>query len=528
LVLFSVAITAITFIERWWSGKIKLKEFIISGVASGAVAILSWWTLGNFILDGNDSKAGGFGEFSTNLNTFWNPKIDTPFLNHKTDYFAGQYEGIAYLGIGILLLILLTGVLLLLRKIKFEVSKRNILLGATSFVFFFFSLSHIISYGDQLVFEIPYSKYLINKFATLRASGRYVWLLQYLLILIPIIGLYKTKWNANLKTAILLIVFGLNIIDFQYYFELNKAFQFKIEPIPNFDKASFEKVISQGEEVIMYPPHSRTYHSACDETPFISIAAFQTKPINTGHLARKNDQLRKEYLSFLHQKIDHDHDYFLNKVVITLPNFADLFKTLTDNDVSEIFVINNFLAYVPKRENTLSSGLKSISKRDSINYKKENFQDFLVRNKSYNWAIAVKDDAMVHLDYCSEWKQYFEKINSNCTKLNFRESYIGLIQKEKLISEQFGRDQKNGVLSYKNMLEGITVEIMSASMDYGNTASIKINGNEQAIDDRGFNIVVFDNEGAIIESTVFDTFKQCHHNSENTTNSFPVWKVNPQ
>lgn len=525
LVLFSVALTGITFLEHWWSRKIDFTKFIIAGATTGIAAIFSWWVLGNFILDGNDAKAGGFGEFSTNLNTFWNPKINTPFLSHQADYFNGQYEGIAYLGIGILILLIATIGLLLLGKISFKLSKGNILIASLAGIFFLFSLSQLITYGDQLIFEMPYSKYLIGKFATLRASGRYVWLLQYLLILVPIVGLYRTKFNIKIKTGLLAVVLLLNLVDFQFYFKRNPIFQNKIEPIPNFHQAAFEKIIEAGSEVIMYPPHVRTYLTAYDETPFISIAAAQAKPINTGHLARVNLKLRQEHKNNLELKLIEQPSFFKDKTIITIPKYAELFQDLVTKNIVQTFESNGFLAYVPIQSQQIISMLQEKSVVDSLNFKRESFKDFQIRNADFNWAVAVKDEARTYLDYCNHWKTYFDSIGSKNSALDFRESYAGIFSKGKLVIEESGREQNGGPVELDQIIQGNSIKIVSASMDHGNIANILINNKEYAIDDRGFNIVVFNDQGEVLETTFFDTYRQCHHYSEKVNKKFPIWRI---
>ncbi len=526
LVLFSVALTGLTLIEGWWSKRFKFSQFAIGTLVTAGTAALSWWLIGNFILGGDDAVAGGFGEFSTNLNTFWNPKFDALVFNHSKDFYEGQYEGIAYLGIGVLLLLFSSIVGLLVKKIKVNYSKGLLLLGFISLLFFVFSLSQNITYGGELIFTIPFSKYLLAKFATLRASGRYVWLLQYFLILVAIIGFYKIKIDQNYKIGLLGLVVLLNLVDFQYYFERNKIFDLKFEPISNFNKAAFEKVIEAGNEVIMYPPHTRTYLSVCDETPFISIAASQKKPINTGHLARVDNKLREKYRQELESKIYSDPNSFADKTIITIPKFAEIFQPLIEKELFQIFEINNFLAYVPVSQIAVLEDLSKNAQRDSIPYKRESFNDFKIRNAEYNWVISVKDDARATLSSCTQWNEYFTSIGSQNPSLDFRESYLGLLQSGKLINEKFGRDNPNGKIEFDAELNGVDISAVSASMDHGNIASIKLNEVEHAIDDRGFNIVVFDQEGKVIESTFFDTFKQCHHYSEFGKKFFPVYKIN--
>jgi hypothetical protein len=62
-------------------------------------------------------------------------------------------------------------------------------------------------------------------------------------------------------------------------------------------------------------------------------------------------------------------------------------------------------------------------------------------------------------------------------------------------------------LSLQGVLTGgITYELVSAGLDYGDASSIRLDGVEYSVNNRGLNFVVLDTEtGEVVDSVCFDT-----------------------
>ena len=99
---------------------------------------------------------------------------------------------------------------------------------------------------------------------------------------------------------------------------------------------------------------------------------------------------------------------------------------------------------------------------------------------------------------------------------------------EELIYEAFGRDFKNSSVQLDTTLQFQNqeklIEIFSADMDNGNEARIFVEGVDYSINDRGLNIVSLDEQGNITETTCFDTYQQCHHQSEKSSLYYDLWR----
>jgi hypothetical protein len=124
--------------------------------------------------------------------------------------------------------------------------------------------------------------------------------------------------------------------------------------------------------------------------------------------------------------------------------------------------------------------------------------------------------------------QFINNAKSKLLNLNFRESYIGIVKDDEMIYESFGRDSENSIVQLDTVLQfqdnKKLIEIFSADKNNGNEARIFVGGKNYAVNDRGLNIVSINEQGAVEESTHFDTFQQCHHQSEKSELYYVIWK----
>lgn len=84
-------------------------------------------------------------------------------------------------------------------------------------------------------------------------------------------------------------------------------------------------------------------------------------------------------------------------------------------------------------------------------------------------------------------------------------TFLGVSRKNESLYEALGG---NGSDQYKGEIDSIGVSLTSAAKNRGNEASVKIGGVEYALNQRGFNIVVYDPENhVVLDSVAFDTKK---------------------
>ena len=179
-----LAATAFIQIVRKKEIALAVAEF----VSFCAAGILNLYILGAFY--GGTSPTGfGLGTFNSNLNTFINPWEMGKLLPQLplSNYF--QYEGMAYLGAGILFLFIIVAagmVFRMVRRIPEEAFHSDRIYGRVTMVLVVVSfLSAVlpnISFNDRTIVWIPYPSFVEQLLGIFRSNGRLIWPAMYILM----------------------------------------------------------------------------------------------------------------------------------------------------------------------------------------------------------------------------------------------------------------------------------------------------------------------------------------------------------
>ncbi len=202
----------------------KLQTSILSGASYCMAALITTFVLGGLKGGIKGKGAGEVGEFSANLNCLFNPLEYSRFFPGLPIHGNGQYEGFAYLGLGIFVLLFLSLIFLPLsiQKGRLSFTNKSIALLVAAIMSFLFALSPLVSCFDRLLFSIPLPKIVNKLLVTFRSTGRMVWLCYYILYLAAI-SLFariqlgtrenETKGKLTIKLGILAACLILQIID---------------------------------------------------------------------------------------------------------------------------------------------------------------------------------------------------------------------------------------------------------------------------------------------------------------------------
>ena len=105
-----------SYIQLYIDKKIKLTQVFFALITASFLLIIGWYFFG-YLTNNNSVGNQGFGLYSTNLNSLFNP-INSSLFIKSLPHQPYQYGGYNYLGLGILLLSLITLVKWLLRPQK--------------------------------------------------------------------------------------------------------------------------------------------------------------------------------------------------------------------------------------------------------------------------------------------------------------------------------------------------------------------------------------------------------------------------
>jgi len=165
-----------------------------------------------------DASTGGLGIYSFNLNAFFNPQGWSQILPDLPTYGLGQYEGFAYLGAGILLLVALSFLAFVVSKnTRARLRARTsqlIALGVVFLVTLFASLSPKIALNGSLLVKLPIPYSIVQLWAIFRATGRIGWIMVYLIMLGSVIVSYSL-FNRRGAVVLAALVLGLQVYDIQ-------------------------------------------------------------------------------------------------------------------------------------------------------------------------------------------------------------------------------------------------------------------------------------------------------------------------
>lgn len=268
------------------------------------------WVLGAFYFV-DKTSAGGFGYYSANLNTLFYsapisifaPNIPNGLISYifNLSIMPGQYEGYGYLGLGILVL---SGICLLLlfkniKNIKIKIDYLIIIF--ILLLSFCYALSNNIYFNETKLLSIVLNPSLEQFFSTFRASGRFIWLLDYSLLIIIFYFIYK-----NFKKSVLVLVFAclcLQCYDLKDYF-----IRFKKESNMIYQNDFLSKLPKGKNIVICDSPFLSNIDEMFDYSKNIFNLAYyayrNSTSINDFYIARKNEKKILEYKILIQSELN--------------------------------------------------------------------------------------------------------------------------------------------------------------------------------------------------------------------------------
>lgn len=180
------------------------------GLAFGAVGV-TFYLIGGFVT--KDVATPDLGMFSADLNALINPMTNSYFLK-PLPTTAGGYEGMAYLGLGVLILAVITvGIWL----VKLDITKlkeqyrllrawaqpRILISSVVVAAMFLLALGPVIYVNGHQTLVIHIPNIVAQSLSIFRATGRFIWVVYYILMLAIVVVFLKM---SNQKKAVLGVV----------------------------------------------------------------------------------------------------------------------------------------------------------------------------------------------------------------------------------------------------------------------------------------------------------------------------------
>lgn len=356
------------FLDKLISLK-KLFFYIISGIC---VVFVSWVVIGMVSFNGNKSMevVNSYGLYGLNLNSFYNASGWSSFFGDYKSYSLGQYEGFSYLGLGMFILIPIGIVYLfiLLFQKRFHVKKYYKIIPFLFLlvVYTLFAITNKVTINDILLFEFKLPELIIKLGNIFRASGRFIWVLYYAILLFFLMVFSKIQISGKSKVILLLLICGLQFYDMKLLLSKNlPSGNYEIQPL---DEKKWIAISANFDRIITYPLHDNNLLYSSDYQDWCYIALKNSLPITIGYVARESgdanfifqQQIKKDIEEGI---IDKNDFYVIN------PNYIDDFSSLIYKQQVNLGFMDGYY-YLYSKENTKMTQHKfepiELYKADSI------------------------------------------------------------------------------------------------------------------------------------------------------------------
>ncbi len=563
LLVIGVALT----VDLWNRKKISFPQLIGANLASAATVGVLLYFLGFFYLPFDTVQAEGFGKYSSNLNTFFNPQGFSQIFSDLKNSTEGQYEGFAYLGAGVFFILFLIAVSGLLKFIYKIISAQNKFFQNKFFqnkffqnkffqknknknetnisqnlfqkksrerpelypilfvtvLFFIYALSNKIGWNGSMIYEYRLGEFTQKIFHGLRGSGRFIWPVFYLLlgyVLTSDFGFrisdfQRTKSEtrnpkSNVQHLIILLAsFALQTYDTQKLYHLHDE---KIKYCNG--NCTYEKwlpIINEAQRVLMYKPYGWSYVRGGDFYDFWQAAMTQHKAITTGYCARPDVATQSKYREQLHRNfIKGDWGDEKNSIIISNPeNSADLVP-LVKNNSCKTFIYDGYLITVPNTLFKTQSLLAQLPDCKPATIEKQTIADFMNKYKNETVICVAEEEASYKLDSAAR-KALADAGIEKMTTFGWCNTLAAVIWHGRAV---FSEIKPEGVYETKfqagknlnGFVLGASVLLRTTGNIHAERAEINIGGKSIGTMRRGINFAVIDKNNIVIKTASFDTY----------------------
>lgn len=358
--------------KSYFYGKLlSLKKAIAYPIVSLTLVILLWSVFG--MVDFSDSVnlevQNSYGLYGFNLNSFFNSSGFSSIFPALPQVTAFQYEGFMYLGLGMMILIGMSFLLLLTRKKTWAVLKlktTNLPLLILVILLSLFAISHKVTYGNNTLFEYPIPSLIMKVGGVFRASGRFVWVAYYLILLLSLLLFTKAKYNENLKIVIIMMVVFIQFYDIKpIYTYRNLKYGEYVTPLSN---EKWTGMIQNFDRIITYPPFNNNLLKPWDYQDLCFLALKSNKAISAGYAARENLIENQIFIDSLNSNLSQGI-IFKNELIVTTPQYLDAFSVVLHNKLVNISYLDGYYLLYSKSNKSASQIVldkKGQTKVDSI------------------------------------------------------------------------------------------------------------------------------------------------------------------
>jgi|GEM_PF-427826 Coproporphyrinogen III oxidase and related Fe-S oxidoreductases len=361
----------------------NIKRVLVILGSSALVTIVVFWLIGGFVSD--TSQSSGLGQYSMNLNALFNRGLlentYLGFLSPLPLAFDGQYEGMQYLGIGMIVLLFFLIffkikelILHLWKKEHFTWKNEYIPVIFICVVLTILAISPVVTLNKTILFSYDTYSFLNDFLSTFRATGRLFWPVFYLISFYVIIYVANKFDSKKWFIFFLCGCTALQILDMSGYLAAKAE---SLHPV--------NTTIRMGDSSFWEDASSKYKHIECLSDPDVTTtqvisyyALNSNMTVNTAYVARGKDgdqiinRMYRERYDFLDSKLSDDSIYILGKDQ-NLSQFSYTNQKMVELLIDGLYII------VPRNSMDLSKYQNNILPEDDAEFQKQ--RQFILQNK---------------------------------------------------------------------------------------------------------------------------------------------------
>lgn len=372
LFLMVVGFNIILPIKHYFYDKtLSLKRTVFYIGGSMASVLLSWYLIGMIGFDRNVNMEiiNSYGLYSLNLNSLYNAQGFSSFLPIFSLAREQQYEGYAYLGLGMILLLLISAgfyfwEVLILKKnrLKNRAFLPLLLLTTTTALF---AITNKLTLNGATILEFPIPDIIMRIGGIFRACGRFIWVLYYLLIVFAIVFFVKIKLSDKIKIPVLATLVFLQVYDTKLLLTFRDLPGGKYE-MKKMNERDWTEVSSKFKKIVTYPPFDNNLLRPLDYQDFCYVALKNNLPITTGYVARDTGDSNRIFSDSLGVSLS-EGIMDDNSLYITPPKHLDAFIPLLYQKKATLRYLDGYYyLFSSKHKITLQKTKSETRKTDSV------------------------------------------------------------------------------------------------------------------------------------------------------------------
>lgn len=323
-------IVAATALEAARRGRASPRVAAAVCLAIPLVTLVTMRVAGMIGPDAPSPEGSGYGHFSMNLlapffgsETSWTQRLLGPIT---VDATGGQYEGFAYLGLGILALGVL-GVVSGARDIV-QAARHHPVLVAVLTAFALYALGNAVFVGATEIGHFALPPRALRLASTFRSSGRFFWPAYYV-VTFGLLAWTARRFPPRLALGLLLVVALAQYVESAPLRANVRNAAARINP-PRFVDARVAALAARAERLFVYPsyectrndpawPHPESWRAAVVELQLAT--SDRALPSNSAYVSRGRKDCSAEQRALPTQSLDRDTLYVVRRADV--PGFVD-------------------------------------------------------------------------------------------------------------------------------------------------------------------------------------------------------------